>query len=322
LNLQNLQNLQNPNLQALLLQNPINLINLTRGFGGNLQAMFKPQMPEPPVDKAPRSNISTLNEISYFVENSDKKIDEHMPLFQSLSSFFYTTLQQNSPIRKAMKEIKQIKQPLDILKEYTNNETYKDLCKTTINSLYSDIRHHCSVCGFRTVLYNKLVEHLDIHFNINYIKRSSQKKVLYRRESFGKNNWINVSSNTQGANSTLNSVLYYLNDTELMINNSKASKNQENHEDNEQYLYPIQSEEINCFYCGEEFKKKYVSKFHFWFYVNVIKINESDVEIEGIIPRNKVVLVHDNCIEEFISLVSQKNEEKEKLLNKKRMKAN
>ncbi len=183
------------------------------------------------------------------------------------------------------------------------------------------------MCGFRTKIYTKFVEHLDIHFYMNYIKRNSQKKVLYRRESSDKHSWIKGLTQTTDISITdhsdsftqasymLNAVVFYQNDNYQLVSNKKISKISDNPEDNEQLIFPVQpDEEANCVYCGEEFKKKYMQKFHYWFYVNVVKLSSEEIknykEIANSLDHNQLkngyVLIHETCIEEFLNMVKTK----------------
>jgi hypothetical protein len=241
-----------------------------------------------------------LNEITTFIENSNKPLNENLPLFQSISQFFAMSIQ--NPLNQLG-----LKTPLYLLKinDFNEREPYQRYLKASIDNLY-EIRKSCSICGFRTNLSYKFKEHLDIHFHINYIKRNSQKKVLYRKESMSKDSWVNTTSCTQNGigntNSTINSVLYYLNDTEHVLQTGSNNKTTESQQENERFLYPVDHKlEAKCAYCNEAFRKRYINKFHYWFYLNVVKIDGSEQ------------LVHENCLEEYI--VSPGYEE---FLNKKR----
>ncbi len=231
------------------------------------------------------------------------------------------------------------------IKDFSEKESYKDLFKKVHNALYSDIKNVCSICGFRTSQYKKFVEHLDIHFHINYIKKNSQKRDLYRRESCSKNSWItSTDTNLNLANasnlnlnknenlnqiSTLNAVLYYLNDSEIHLNANKNSPNTAENETNENMIFPVQEKDMQCVYCKEEFKKKYFTKYHFWFYINVNKLNYEELKMlsqnisgtsndlltncslknfNNLDDENaEIILIHNTCLEEFVNLILLSN---------------
>ena len=49
-------------------------------------------------------------------------------------------------------------------------------------------KNNCAICGFRTLFYNDLIRHLDIHFNFNYLEMEG--KNIYRKNGNNKNNTI------------------------------------------------------------------------------------------------------------------------------------
>jgi hypothetical protein len=212
-----------------------------------------------------------------------------------------------------------IKTPLDVLKikEYSERDVFKNLQRRTIDSLYKDLNNTCAMCGFRTKLYDKYVEHLDIHFHINYIKRNSTKKVFCRKEGISKSDWMD---NTP---STINSVLYYQNDPDMLLNSNLLAKNMTNNEENIGSIFPVQKRELKCVYCGEEFKKKYIEKYHYWFYLNVLKFemddftNYKDILKLMDVDDKEYFLIHDSCKEDFLNVISHR-ESLTKLLGRKR----
>jgi hypothetical protein len=279
LNIQNIQQmLANPQIQQMLRQHQQRPVERTEREHSR-------------ITQPPKQQSSTiLNEITNFIENnSNRGLNENLPLFQSISLFF----SQYMPNQLTQLDLKS---PLDLLKikDFNERDSYRRYLKSSIEGLYSNIQNSCSICGFRTGLSYKFKEHLDIHFHINYVKRNSQKKVLYRKESMSRNSWINTTSCTYNGvvntNSTINSVLYYLNDTEHVLNNGSNNKTTESQQENERFLYPVKkSVLVKCAYCNEEFRKRYINKFHYWFYLNVVKIDDTEQ------------LVHENCLEEYVA---------------------
>ena len=274
---------------------------------------------------------SGLNFLNSFISKSNSQIDEKLPFFSSLTKWFYDSLTEDNPLNEIKKDNKKIKNIYDILKikDFSEKESYLDLFKRVLNSLFVDIRNICSICGYRTNQYKKFIEHLDIHFHINYIKKNSQKKDLYRRESCSKHSWVtNTVSNysnylnsnkNENVNSlsTLNSVLYYLTDSENHLNFNKNNYNSTESENNENMIFPVQEKEIKCIYCKEEFKKKYFNKYHFWFYINVNKLNYEELNMinQNLFGfdefQNKkfadsdkdMILIHNTCLDEFVNLI-------------------
>jgi len=330
-NISNIPNIQNFQLPSNF-QQMQNMQNLPDYIKNNVlfQNLIKANKQQQAVQMTKISPVNSFYDaLNSFIITSQIKPSTNTNLFSSISKFFYDTLQENNPIKDITKEDKEIKNKLDILKikDFNSKESYKDLYKKLIDSLYSDITNCCPMCGFRTKIYTKFLEHLDIHFYVNYIKRNSQKKVLYRRESSDKQNWIKGLTQTGEVSLTdhsnifnqpscmLNAVMFYQNDNYQQISNTKISKISDNPEDNEQLIVPVQpDDEIYCVYCGEEFKKKYMQKFHYWFYVNVVKLSSEEVKnykeiadnLDQNLQKNGYVLIHETCIEEFFNMVKTK----------------
>lgn len=289
---------------------------------------------------------SGINYLNSFISKSDIHLDDKAPFFSALAKWFYESLSEDNPLNEVKKDNKKIRILFDILKikDFSEKESYSDLFKKVHNALYSDIKNICSICGFRTNQYKKFVEHLDIHFHMNYMKKNSQKRDLYRREACAKNSWItNTDNNLNLANmnnvnmsknenlnqiSTLNAVLYYLNDSEIHLNANKNNTNTGENESNENMIFPVQEKDIQCVYCKEELKKKYFTKYHFWFYINVNKLNydelkmlsQNDSENANDIFNNtlrfsnnyedestEIILIHNTCLEEFMNLILLNN---------------
>lgn len=285
--------------------------------------------------------------LNSFISKSNVHFDEKAQFFSALAKWFHESLLEDNPLNEVKKDNKKIRGLFDLLKikDFSEKESYKDLFKKVHNELYSDIKNICSICGFRTSQYKRFVEHLDIHFHINYIKKNSQKRDLYRREACSKNSWItNTDSNLNLANasnlntnknenlsqiSTLNAVLYYLNDSEIHLNANKNNANTAENETNENMIFPVQEKDLQCVYCKEEFKKKYFTKYHFWFYINVNKLNYEELKnlshnftgaandfLSNSNARNlsnfddenaEIILIHNTCLEEFMNLILLNN---------------
>jgi hypothetical protein len=320
-NMQNIQQLvTNPQMIQQLLANPKiqqfirqqqQQLSRSSGWGPSVNSNISIDKTEREHEGGHRSSGHKggviLNELTSFIENSNKKLNEGVPLFQAISSFFLQSIP--NPLTQVLASSTELKTPLDLLKikDFNDKDSYRKYLKVSVDSLYRDIKNSCSMCGFRTILHYKFVEHLNIHFHINYSKRNSQKKVLYRKESMSKGSWISSTSCTStgvvNTNSTISAVLYYVNDIELLVNNNSTNQNQENIQENEKFLFPVdQKKQAKCSYCGEEFRKKFINKYHYWFYLSVVRVDNTED------------LVHESCLDEYIASPCY-----DEFLNKKRI---
>ena len=75
-----------------------------------------------------------------------------------------------------------------------------------------------------------------------------------------------------------------------MMNNNLINISNEQEEDDEEFMYPINDENRKvCHYCGDEFKKVFSAKYNYWFYNKVVVIND----------EKKKFLAHQDCFEEL-----------------------
>ena len=219
----------------------------------------------------------------FLAESMDSKIKLNTDLrfFSSLAKFFNESI-KNKDIIKIKCEYEDI---------YKNPE-YQQIRQNVNNSLFGNIKKNiCTICGFRTLYYNKLTEHLDIHFNINYLKKEG--KNLFRKKGNNRNNWIrgenkNIKSNNMNeVGYTLNNLLYYKN---MINNNIKKLDNLQQEDDNEELMYPIDGEYIRCCeFCGDPFKKVFSNKYYYWFYTEIIRVKDEKTKL----------LVHKACYDEM-----------------------
>jgi hypothetical protein len=282
------------------------------------------------------------------------KILEKTPLFFSTLSKFFSDFESQRLIKIFSKVINQkLKDKTEIL-HYQNNQLFSDINKKSILNLSSDLKNLCAICGFRTKYSSKFIQHLDIHFNINFIKKHSDKKVLYRKEFDDKKTWVeagincnkkscdgilkfsqdkdgsesnnliltNMTHNINGYSFTLNSVLYYQNDSEHFTASKNIKPSEEIFKENEQTMIPVGAIDCYCVYCGEEFKKKYSNKFHFWFYINTVKFSRDEVESLNNgrvldLQRSENNLIHEACIDDYVKMI--KSGVGDKFISEKRM---
>ena len=256
-------------LLNLLRNNQLNLIN-------NFPFFPNSQMP----------NISKIEmNIFKFIFESNIKLDSNLRFFSSIAKFFNESVKNNEIIK--------------INCEYENiykNPEYQLIHQNVNNALFNNIKKNiCVICGFRNLYYNKLTEHLDIHFNINYLKKEG--KNLFRKKANNRNNWINgdnnLNKNIKNNNMnkigyTLDNLLYYKN----MINNSLIKiNNLHQEEEHEEFMYPIDVNNIrSCEFCGDELKKIFSYKYHYWFYTDIVKVKD----------EKEKLLVHKSCYDEMI----------------------
>ena len=219
-----------------------------------------------------------------FICSSNIKIDPNLRFFSSLAKFFNESVKNRDTIKINCQEYE------DIIK----NQEYKQIRQYVNYSIFNNIKKNlCAICGFRALFYNKLIEHLDIHFNYNFLKKEG--KNLFRKRGNNRDNWIsldnNMNKNTRNEiGYTLNNLLYYKN----MINKSLIdNKNLQQEDANEELMYPIDDNYIrNCELCGDEFKKIFSTKYHYWFYTEIVKIKDEKTKL----------LVHKTCYDELIKI--------------------
>ena len=233
-------------------------------------------------------NVSP-NEIKLFIflSNNKSKLSKNIPLFSSIAKYYSESLfeekySDNFSHFKAINE---------------NEEIYKEIRKRMKIKLFQEtIKNNCAICGFRTLFYNDLVRHLDIHFNFNLLEMEG--KNLFRKNAWNKNNWIygrgeknlknkiNEIDSKNRNDGTLENLIFYRN----MMNNNLIKINNEQEEDNEEFMYPINDDNRKiCHYCGDDFKKIFSTKYNYWFYNKVVVVIDE---------KNKF-LAHQACFEEL-----------------------
>ena len=279
-NTNNLPFMNNNNNQNIL-QNPEQLNLLLNKL--NLQNLINfPFFPNPK-----NQNISK-NEFNIFIFlcQSNLKLDDNLSFFRSLSKFYNESLDNKYSIKINCK-----------YEDIYRNPEFKLIHQNQNNLLFNNIKRNiCTICGFRTLYYNKLTEHLDIHFNNNYLKKEGEGKKIFRKKGNNRNSWITGDGNITkkikdnkgiGIGYTLNNLLYYKN---MMNNNIIKIDNEGQEEDNEEMMYPIDDNNIrNCEFCGDEFKKVFSNKYNYWFYNDIVKIKDEKVRL----------LVHKECYEDM-----------------------
>ena len=174
-------------------------------------------------------------------------------------------------------------------------KNYDEIRKKMKQKLFDETSKNKCFCGFKTLYYNNLIKHLDVHFNKNYL--SLEGKNLFRKKGNNKAEWINGNYNNNNYDDTmiidytLNNLIYYKN----MMNNNHIKINEKKEEDNEEYMYPINDNNLNeiCRYCGDKFKKIFSSKYNYWFFNQVVLVNDE---------KNKYI-AHRECYEELVKKI-------------------
>ena len=233
-------------------------------------------------------NVST-NEVKLFnfLMNNNVKLNKNLPFFSSMAKYYNDTLIGNK-----------YPDSLSQFKSINNNEAeYQNIRMRMKEKLFMETnKNNCAICGFRTLFYNDLIRHLDIHFNYNYLEMEG--KNIFRKSGNNKNNWIygDGEKNSKMKNSevgdqkknngTLENLVFYKN----MMNNNFVKISNEKEEDNEELMYPINDESRKiCHYCGDDFKKIFSTKYNYWFYSQVVVVLDE---------KNKV-FAHQACFEEL-----------------------
>ena len=77
-----------------------------------------------------------------------------------------------------------------------------------------------------------------------------------------------------------------------MINNSLIKiHNLQQEEEHEEFMYPIDENNIRCCeFCGDEFKKIFSNKYHYWFYTEIIRVKD----------EKERLLVHKTCYDDMV----------------------
>ena len=234
-------------------------------------------------------NVSK-NEVKLFtfLMNNPLTLNKNLPFFSSMAKFYNEAL-LGSKYPDSLSKFKSI----------NNNEAeYQNIRKRMKEKLFLETnKNNCAICGFRTLFYNDVTRHLDIHFNFNYLEMEG--KNIYRKKGNNKNNWIYVDGvknlkkknlDIGGAEPTKNGTLENLDFYKNMMNNNLIQISNEKKEDNEELMYPINDESRKiCHYCGDDFKKIFSTKYNYWFYNKVVVVLDE---------KNKF-FAHQACFEEL-----------------------
>ena len=223
---------------------------------------------------------------SFLVSNS-LTLNKNLPLFSSMAKYYNEALLLNKYPNN-----------LSDFNSINNNEQeYQNIRRRMKEKLFLETnKNNCAICGFRTLFYNDLIRHLDIHFNFNYLEMEG--KNIYRKNGNNKNKWIygeggkNLKmKNAEGwveqtKNGTLEILVFYKN----MMNNNLIQISNEKKEDNEELMIPIYDEGKKiCHYCGDTFKKIFSTKYNSWFYNKVVVVLDEKIKY----------LAHQACFEEL-----------------------
>ena len=287
------QNIPQNQLQTLLKYIPLsNLLSQQQQQHPSIQQHPPPRMPH----SIPTTATTTLHNnalqsqfdliLTDHCVNSKHLLNTSKPFFSSLSLFFSDTT-------------KHLTLPSTLTGEalFASTSLYENIHKQVYSSLFEKLRNVCNVCGFHSKIYAKYVEHLDTHFHYNYLKHTSKNKVLNRKEGCTKASWISGTYLRVKDTYLLDSILYYKNDAERPQSGMNVSKIKEVKDDNEELIAPVgKKEDEVCGYCGEEFKRKFIEKYWYWFYVNVVVVMKNE---EG----KERMLVHEKCFEEYKEMV-------------------
>lgn len=219
--------------------------------------------------------IISPNEIKIFnlLVYTNVKLDINCRLFSSLAKYYNEiTLKKNDIHLKTLEDL------------YNQKEEFKKIKQNVESKLFGQ-KNFCSICGFRTMFYENLTRHLDIHFYYNYLEMYG--KNVYRKIGNNKKNWITGNKNNMNDSLTLGHLLYYKN----VMNDKQIKMSNEHEVENEEFIYPI-NEEIKekCNYCGDDFIEVFSSKYQYWFYDKVVQVRD----------ENKKVLFHQDCYEELV----------------------
>ena len=276
--------------QNIPIKKPVLENQMPNILGNALNAPITNNLPIDPVTLIFNANFSK-NEFKLFnfLINNSVTLNKNLPLFSSMAKYYNEALL-----------FTKYPDSLSNFKLINNNETeYQNIRRRMKEKLFQETnKNNCAICGFRTLFYNDLIRHLDIHFNFNYLEMEG--KNIYRKNGNNKNNWIygdgvknlkKKNSDTVGVeqakNGTLEILVFYKN----MMNNNLVQISNEKKEDNEELMIPISGEggDKICHYCGDDFKKIFSTKYNSWFYNKVVIVLDE---------KNKY-LAHQACFEEL-----------------------
>ena len=216
-----------------------------------------------------------MNEYNLYVSLVQYKtisLKKNIPIFNAISQYYNDIIKQENNIRKI------------------NN--YEDIRKKMKQKLFDETNKNKCYCGFKTLYYNNLIKHLDVHFNFNFLKLEG--KNLFRKKGNNKTEWIkekNINNNMDDNSMiecTLNNLIFYKN----MMYNNNVKMDEKKEEVNEEYMYPVNDNDNKdeiCYYCGDKFKKIFSGKYNYWFYNKVVLVIDD---------KNKY-LSHQECYEEL-----------------------
>jgi len=194
---------------------------------------------------------------------------------------------------------------------------------------FQDYKYKCTSCGFQCKSNDIFWEHKYLHFYINMIKRKEKRKDILRQGLLDKNTWINSSvckgRIVKGSKylSTHDSVKLFL-ERKFIEEEAEGGKQLEMYLDN---IYPMNlnnaENKLECLFCKSGFEIRYINKYNYWFYINIVK--ESNIKDLSkyiqIIPNNeeekeKNNFLHEECIVSYIILVSSAKITQETSLSK------
>ena len=219
--------------------------------------------------------LFSMNEYNLYVSLVQYKtisLKKNIPIFNAISQYYNDIIKQENNIRKI------------------NN--YEDIRKKMKQKLFDETNKNKCYCGFKTLYYNNLIKHLDVHFNFNFLKLEG--KNLFRKKGNNKTEWIkekNINTNMDDNSMiecTLNNLIFYKN----MMYNNNVKMDEKKEEVNEEYMYPVNDNDNKdeiCYYCGDKFKKIFSGKYNYWFYNKVVLVIDD---------KNKY-LSHQECYEEL-----------------------
>ena len=140
-----------------------------------------------------QSGKLSLNELKLyrFLTSSQTKINKNLHFFSSIAKYYNDTF-----INDNYSEIPNKFQEINF-----NEQNYQIMRKRMREKLFIETnKNNCVICGFKSLFYLDLIQHLDIHFYCNYLKKEG--KNLFRKKANNKNNWIygDIGKNTKNKN--------------------------------------------------------------------------------------------------------------------------
>lgn len=261
------------------------------------------------------------------------KLDTSERLFTSVSILFKKLHEQTNLLEK-LKVSNIIKLDYDIIsiKSFKESPLLKFFFDFIFYYLFIDFKYKCSSCGFICKSDEIFWEHKHLHFSNNMLRRTSKRKDIIRKGVMDKTSWItSTTTKTRSVMSNKESSLLnrkyrstYESVREFMFRkyvNEEENENVQKEESLISNIYPVldssiyhSDQDLKCGLCKNCFELRYITKYSYWFYIDIVKIDGSVYNSIGSIGSisnidlNEEVFLHEKCILPYLIMRLSKKE--------------